>query len=347
MSCACLNAVFDPNGSIVDFVFTGMNRSFAAITEIKETETIGKTASEIFGPQNAQVFQQLMMLGNQTCRSDAKTGEASIRLWGHAYKTSFFFISETLLFCVFEDIQVQFNRRYYRHSIPHHVVSTIIAKRKSCCPKQTESQPDPLAEANLCGRNTVPDRPKPIEIIQSTADFTEPDDAAFRDPLTGLYDRSFGIEALRMYIDLNVTPLSVALGDVNGLQSINETLGYSMGDDILVRIAKTISQNCRSDDVVARWTDDEFMVENAFTHDVNHTRRTVHITVSIHEHGDELTMEPYKSHITDEQIAKVSAAVVAFIERASKETASPEEIALLPRMVSEFANLWLGEVTRV
>jgi len=260
MSCACLNAVFDPNGSIVDFVFTGMNRSFAAITEIKETETIGKTASEIFGPQNAQVFQQLMMLGNQTCRSDAKTGEASIRLWGHAYKTSFFFISETLLFCVFEDIQVQFNRRYYRHSIPHHVVSTIIAKRKSCCPKQTESQPDPLAEANLCGRNTVPDRPKPIEIIQSTADFTEPDDAAFRDPLTGLYDRSFGIEALRMYIDLNVTPLSVALGDVNGLQSINETLGYSMGDDILVRIAKTISQNCRSDDVVARWTDDEFML---------------------------------------------------------------------------------------
>ncbi len=58
-------------------------------------------------------------------------------------------------------------------------------------------------------------------------------------------------------------------------------------------------------------------------------------------------MEPNKSHITDEQIAKVSEAVVAFIERASKETASSEELALLPRMVSEFTNLWLGEVTRV
>ena len=98
-----------------------MNRSFANITEIQETEAIGKNASAIFGPQNAQVFTQLMALGNQAYLSGTKTGEASIRLWGHVYKTSFFFISETLLFCVLEDVQVQFNRRYYKRSIPHHV----------------------------------------------------------------------------------------------------------------------------------------------------------------------------------------------------------------------------------
>ena len=260
MSCACLEAVIDPGGAIVDYVFTGMNHSFASITEIHETEAIGKNASAVFGLQNAQVFAQLMALGNQAYLSDTKTGEASIRLWGHAYKTSFFFISGTLLFCVLEDIQAQFNRRYYRRSIPHHVISTIILKRKSSDRKPTVSQPEPISEASLYGENTGTNVPKSIEIIQNAANFTEPCDASFRDPLTGLYDRSFGVEALRMYIDLSVTPLSVALGDVNGLQSINETLGYSVGDDILVKIAKTISQNCRSEDVVARWTDDEFML---------------------------------------------------------------------------------------
>ncbi|MBE0601894.1 MAG: diguanylate cyclase, partial [Firmicutes bacterium] len=101
---------------------------------------------------------------------------------------------------------------------------------------------------------------KPIEIIRNHAHTMEPYDAVFRDPLTGLYDRVFAMEALNMYADSKVLPFSVALGDVNGLKTINESLGFHAGDELLIKVARILLDNCRADDVVARWNDDQYML---------------------------------------------------------------------------------------
>jgi len=57
-----------------------------------------------------------------------------------------------------------------------------------------------------------------------------------------------------------VLPLSVALGDVNGLKTINESLGFYAGDELLIMIARVLEDNCRADDVVTRWNDDQYML---------------------------------------------------------------------------------------
>ncbi len=85
----------------------------------------------------------------------------------------------------------------------------------------------------------------------------------------------FAMEALKMYIDRDVLPLSIVLGDVNGLNAINETTGYEAGDEILIRVAKALRANCRADDIVARWNDDEFMLVLPYaSHE--ETRRVIH-----------------------------------------------------------------------
>jgi len=83
---------------------------------------------------------------------------------------------------------------------------------------------------------------------------------AFRDPLTGLYDRLFAAEALKKMADGGTRPLSVVLGDVNGLKAINRDSGYRAGDEALVRIARIFREHCPREGFGARWSNDEFIL---------------------------------------------------------------------------------------
>jgi diguanylate cyclase (GGDEF)-like protein len=53
-------------------------------------------------------------------------------------------------------------------------------------------------------------------------------------------------------------PLSLLLIDVDGLKSINDTFGHSVGSAALVRVADVLRECKRNDDVAARWGGDEF-----------------------------------------------------------------------------------------
>jgi diguanylate cyclase (GGDEF)-like protein len=55
-------------------------------------------------------------------------------------------------------------------------------------------------------------------------------------------------------------PLTLLLGDVNGLKLINDTIGHAMGDELLKKAAQVIRSGCRENDVVARLGGDEFVV---------------------------------------------------------------------------------------
>jgi diguanylate cyclase (GGDEF)-like protein/PAS domain S-box-containing protein len=83
---------------------------------------------------------------------------------------------------------------------------------------------------------------------------------SYHDPLTGLYNRRFyEEEILKIDIEANL-PISIMIGDVNGMKLINDSFGHYQGDQLLIKATKAINENIRTDDLVIRWAGDEFVI---------------------------------------------------------------------------------------
>lgn len=82
----------------------------------------------------------------------------------------------------------------------------------------------------------------------------------FYDKLTGLYNRAYFEEELKRLDTSRQLPLSVIMGDINGLKLANDVFGHNEGDKLLVSIAEKLKDSCRSEDLIARWGGDEFVI---------------------------------------------------------------------------------------
>ncbi len=83
---------------------------------------------------------------------------------------------------------------------------------------------------------------------------------SFHDSLTGLYNRAFFEEQIKRLDVKRQLPLSIIIGDVNGLKLVNDTFGHREGDLILTRCASILKKCCRSEDLVFRLGGDEFII---------------------------------------------------------------------------------------
>jgi len=83
---------------------------------------------------------------------------------------------------------------------------------------------------------------------------------SFHDHLTGLYNRRFYEEELARLDTSRNWPLTIVMGDVNGLKLINDSFGHGTGDQLLIKTAVTITNGCRADDIIARMGGDEFVM---------------------------------------------------------------------------------------
>lgn len=83
---------------------------------------------------------------------------------------------------------------------------------------------------------------------------------SFKDPLTGVYTREFFEEEANRLDSDRQLPISIIIGDVNGLGLINAALGNAAGDALLKTTAKLLKRTCRSSDLLARWGGDEFII---------------------------------------------------------------------------------------
>jgi diguanylate cyclase (GGDEF)-like protein/PAS domain S-box-containing protein len=83
---------------------------------------------------------------------------------------------------------------------------------------------------------------------------------SFHDKLTGLYNLRFYEEELKRLDTVKNLPLSIIMGDVNGLKFVNDSFGHAMGDELLVKMAESLRKGCRVDDIIARIGGDEFAV---------------------------------------------------------------------------------------
>ncbi len=83
---------------------------------------------------------------------------------------------------------------------------------------------------------------------------------SFHDKLTGLYNRAYFEEELKRLDTQRQLPISIVMGDVNGLKLINDAFGHLEGDKLLARIGSILRESCRKEDVVARLGGDEFAI---------------------------------------------------------------------------------------
>jgi len=84
-----------------------------------------------------------------------------------------------------------------------------------------------------------------------------------RDPLTGVFNRSFLEQYLAREFENSVRQgwyLSIAFCDLDHFKRVNDTHGHQAGDRILQATARILRGNTRESDVVARYGGEEFVV---------------------------------------------------------------------------------------
>lgn len=109
---------------------------------------------------------------------------------------------------------------------------------------------------NMCGEAGIPS-------VVSEHSMWGMAEIAVRDSLTHLYD----LPTFCMQLETEVRrqkrygiPVSVIIGDVDDFKSFNDQWGHLAGDDVLIAIAKVITECAREVDVCARWGGEEFAV---------------------------------------------------------------------------------------
>ena len=82
----------------------------------------------------------------------------------------------------------------------------------------------------------------------------------FRDSLTSLYNRAFFEVELHRLDSAEYLPLSLMIGDLDGLKLTNDIFGHAAGDELLKTVARVFSEVVRPNDRVFRWGGDEFVM---------------------------------------------------------------------------------------
>ena len=86
---------------------------------------------------------------------------------------------------------------------------------------------------------------------------------AVTDPLTGLFNRRHMNQRLREEESRSVrthTPFSAIVVDIDHFKRINDTWGHDVGDRVLKALAQLFRDMVRTQDIVARWGGEEFLI---------------------------------------------------------------------------------------
>ncbi len=84
--------------------------------------------------------------------------------------------------------------------------------------------------------------------------------SSIRDELTGLLNRRGALQSVAGALPHPSASHAALLIDIDGLKTINDTQGHAAGDAVITRLAATIRDSVRNDDIAARIGGDEFLI---------------------------------------------------------------------------------------
>lgn len=125
-----------------------------------------------------------------------------------------------------------------------------------------------LAGFNVIFRDVTEKRVSEQEILYLT----------YHDKLTGLYNRRYFEENIAKLDQKPNLPISVIMGDVNGLKLANDVFGHLQGDNLLITAGRVMQQVCGPAHIVARWGGDEFgiLLPNTSLHEAEKIAEQIH-----------------------------------------------------------------------
>jgi diguanylate cyclase (GGDEF)-like protein len=97
--------------------------------------------------------------------------------------------------------------------------------------------------------------------VQNARDYREKLEQAIRDPLTGLYNRRFLLEALEKEVQRSArygSEASLVIFDVDDFKLVNDRYGHAAGDDVLRAVGRIAESVIRPADSFARIGGEEF-----------------------------------------------------------------------------------------
>lgn len=84
-----------------------------------------------------------------------------------------------------------------------------------------------------------------------------------KDQLTGIFNRHYFEQKVHEDMELSDryhTPLSLIFFDLDHFKKVNDDYGHDLGDEVLIKIAKTLKKSLRTTDSLIRWGGEEFLV---------------------------------------------------------------------------------------
>lgn len=195
---------------------------------------------------------------------------------------------------------------------------------------------------------------------------------SYHDHLTGLYNRLFWEEEQKRIDNGEQLPISVIVGDINGIKLMNDAFGHEAGDRIIIETAQIMKNCCHDGEVIARTGGDEFSIlmpktlhetalnrmEEIKQSIIRHNRRILneafHINVALgsgtkeEPHGDlketikkaELYMNQRKLLEQRSSHSAIISSIKATMYEKSHETEEhSERLAAISRMVGEALHL--------
>jgi len=83
---------------------------------------------------------------------------------------------------------------------------------------------------------------------------------SFHDKMTGLYNRRYFENELKRLNSSRKYPITIVIGDLDGLKVVNDNYGHKKGDQYIINAADILKSTARAEDIVARIGGDEFAV---------------------------------------------------------------------------------------
>ncbi|ADQ13736.1 diguanylate cyclase with PAS/PAC sensor [Halanaerobium hydrogeniformans] len=83
---------------------------------------------------------------------------------------------------------------------------------------------------------------------------------SFHDEMTDLYNRRYFENELKRLESSRKYPITIVIGDLDRLKTINDSYGHKKGDKFLINAANILKSTARTEDIIARIGGDEFAI---------------------------------------------------------------------------------------